>query len=63
MDIIAYVKNAVIRKKGKNFMGEIYKIINDFNNKIYIGKAKNGAKARWREHIKRDINKSQFHLH
>ena len=48
MDIIAYVKNAVIRKKGKNFMGEIYKIINDFNNKIYIGKAKNGAKIRCR---------------
>ena len=60
MDIIAYVKNAVIRKKGKNFMGEIYKIINDFNNKIYIGKAKNGAKIRWREHIKRDINNNQY---
>jgi hypothetical protein len=45
MGFIVYVKNVEIRKKVKN-MGEIYKIITDFNNKIYIGKAKNGAKSR-----------------
>lgn len=41
-------------------MGEIYKIINDFNDKIYVGKAKNGAKSRFHEHIKRDINNGQY---
>ena len=41
-------------------MGEIYKIINDFNDKIYVGKAKNGAATRWKQHIKRDINNDQY---
>ena len=41
-------------------MGDIYKIITDFNDKIYIGKTKNGAKKRWHEHIKRDINNNQY---
>jgi len=45
MDCILYVRNAAIRKRDK-VMGEIYKIITDFNNKIYIGKAKNGAESR-----------------
>ena len=41
-------------------MGEIYKIVNDFNDKIYIGKAKNGAEKRWRQHIKQDLYNNQY---
>ena len=59
MDCILYARNAAIRKRDK-VMGEIYKIITDFNNKIYIGKAKHGTKSRQREHIKRDINNGQY---
>lgn len=33
-------------------MAYIYKIVNDINNKIYIGKTLNSIKERWRQHCK-----------
>lgn len=41
-------------------MAEIYLIYNDFNNKVYVGKAKYGAKHRWKEHIGYDLNNNQY---
>lgn len=41
-------------------MAEIYMIFNDFNNKVYIGKAKYGAAHRWREHIGYDLQNNQY---
>ena len=58
MDFTVYVKNVEIKRVKK--MGDIYKIVNDINEKIYVGKAKNGAKKRWYEHIKRDIHNNQY---
>ena len=43
----AEVKSTRRRKK----MGEIYKIINDFNDKVYIGKTMKTTEARKREHL------------
>lgn len=37
-------------------MGEIYKIINKINGKIYIGKTKRKTKDRWLEHIRDSKN-------
>lgn len=33
-------------------MGYIYKIINDINNKIYVGQTKRTLEKRWQEHIR-----------
>ena len=41
-------------------MGEIYMIYNDFDNNVYIGKAKNGALSRWREHIGYCLKNNQY---
>ena len=41
-------------------MGDIYKIVNDFNNQIYIGKTKNTAKKRWYQHTHNDLNNNQY---
>jgi len=32
-------------------MGYIYKIINNVNNKIYIGQTSRSIESRWKEHI------------
>lgn len=41
-------------------MGDIYMIFNNFNDKVYIGKAKNGAKDRWKDHIGYDLQNNQY---
>ena len=41
-------------------MSDIYMIFNDFNTKVYIGKAKYGAKHRWKEHIGYDLFNNQY---
>ena len=33
-------------------MGLIYKIVNDINNLIYIGKTTRSMESRWHDHIK-----------
>ncbi len=40
-------------------MGEIYKITNNINKKVYIGKTKRDTKIRWLEHISRK-NKKRY---
>ena len=50
---------AVVQKLRRN-MGEIYKITNLINGKIYIGQTKNDARRRWTEH-KRDAKKHSYH--
>ena len=45
-------------------MGYIYKIINDVNNKIYIGQTINTIEYRFNNHIKtakQNIDKNKFH--
>ena len=39
-------------------MGYIYKIINDINDKVYIGQTCRSIKERWKEHLK-DYQKTQ----
>lgn len=41
-------------------MGDIYMIFNNFNDKVYIGKAKNSAKDRWKDHIGYDLQNNQY---
>lgn len=41
-------------------MGDIYMIFNNFNDKVYIGKAKNGAEDRWKDHIGYDLQNNQY---
>lgn len=43
-------------------MGYIYKIINDINDKVYIGKTINTLKERWTQHLN-SINKKKTHLY
>lgn len=43
-------------------MGYIYKITNDINDKIYIGKTINTLKERWTQHLN-SINKKRTHLY
>ena len=40
-------------------MAYIYKIINDINNKVYIGKTTETIQKRWKEHLN-DYNKSRY---
>ena len=42
-------------------MGEIYKIINDFNNQVYIGKTMKNTEARKREHLAQLDDNSAIH--
>ena len=44
-------------------MGLIYKIVNDINNKVYIGKTTRTIEIRWKDHIKDSNLKivSKFH--
>ena len=41
-------------------MGEIYVIVNDFDDKKYVGKAMYGAVHRWKEHIGTDLQNNQY---
>lgn len=41
----------------KQYYGYIYKIINDINNRVYIGQTIQNYKARWKEHITKSNNK------
>ena len=41
-------------------MGDIYMIYNDLNDKVYIGRAKNGALSRWKEHIGYCLKNNQY---
>ena len=43
-------------------MGYIYKITNDINKKIYIGKTINTIKLRWQQHLS-NINRYKTHLY
>lgn len=42
-------------------MAYIYKIVNDINQKIYIGKTERSVEERWREHCK-DYNRRDFEI-
>lgn len=46
-------------------MGYIYKIINDINDKVYIGKTVRTIQDRWQQHIRNafDKNKPDTHFH
>lgn len=37
-------------------MGYIYKIVNDINDKIYIGQTTRTIQVRWKEHLKESLN-------
>jgi group I intron endonuclease len=40
----------------KNYIGEIYKITNLVNGKIYIGQTRRTVKIRWKEHLSNSFN-------
>lgn len=44
-------------------MGYIYKIINDVNNKIYIGQTINSIEYRFKNHIKESIANTNNKFH
>lgn len=41
----------------------IYKIVNDVNNKIYVGQTTQTLEKRWREHVSKMNNGCQYALH
>ena len=59
MDIILFAKSAEIRKN--KAMGEIYKIINDINDYIYVGKTTKTMITRKREHLKQLNDGTDIH--
>lgn len=45
-------------------MGYIYKIVNDINDKVYIGQTQRSIQERWNEHLKESKNtRSHTHLY
>ena len=42
-------------------MAYIYKITNDINEKVYIGKTQNSIKQRWDEHLRDSIKRTEEH--